>query len=88
VYEPEGRLVDTIELAVDGSVGDLAVAADGTVYVAMFNVGQLLKLTSSPVGFQQAVIATDLGNPTGVSLDSQGRVYVSDFSSGRIYVIY
>ncbi|RQR33942.1 MULTISPECIES: TIGR02391 family protein [unclassified Burkholderia] len=88
VYEQDGRLIDTIELAVEGPVGDLSISADGTIYVAMFGAGQLLKLTRSPVGFQQSVVATDLGSPTGVSLDSQGRACVSDLSSGRIYLVY
>jgi outer membrane protein assembly factor BamB len=88
VYEQDGRQIDTIKLEVNGAVGDLAVSVDGTIYVAIHNTGQLLKLNQSSTGFQQSIIAKDLGNPTSVALDSRDRIYIGAFTAGRIYVIY
>jgi sugar lactone lactonase YvrE len=89
VFDRDGELLDSLPLAGIGSVGSLCIGTDSTVYVTSFHGGTLHTIRkNADGGLDAAVLANGLGNPIGVALDSENRVFVSDISSGRIYCVY
>jgi sugar lactone lactonase YvrE len=69
-----------------GQDPSIAVAADGTVYVADGSNNRVLQLT--PDAAAAALLSfTGLSDPRYVAVDSTGTVYVSDRSNSRIVVL-
>jgi hypothetical protein len=87
VYDPFGSLLDSIDYGSAGSVGAIMVGGDLSVFVSLFSSGELIRVKRLLGRVERSILATDLGNPCGISMDSLKRLYVSDFSTGRIYVL-
>jgi sugar lactone lactonase YvrE len=65
------------------SLGDLALAADGTVYVADSTGGDLFRLTPGGAALEVLLPAGTLGSPQGLVVTPDGTaLIVADYSSG------
>lgn len=61
---------------------NLAVAADGTIFVSSgFHIRRIYRITAEGV---VTVVASDLGDPEGIVVDEQGRLYVAETALHRV----
>jgi serine/threonine protein kinase, bacterial len=61
----------------------VAVDSAGTVYVADFGDGRVVKLRASS-STQEVLPFTGLNRPEGVAVDSSGTLYVTDETNNRV----
>lgn len=69
-----------------GKVSAVALGTAGEVYVASFDRGVVYKLAKDPAQDPEVVI-DNLQNPSGIVFGSDGRLYVSQFSSSTESVL-
>ncbi|HYB71340.1 MAG TPA: hypothetical protein VEH80_11730, partial [Candidatus Bathyarchaeia archaeon] len=61
---------------------NLAVGPDGSIYIcAGYQIRQIFRI--SPAG-QVSVVASELGDPGGIVLDADGRLYIPETALHRI----
>ncbi len=84
VYNREGTLINTIQDAVPESPSDILIDQGGAIYLPFFHSGKVLKVTLTK-GIPTAThIADGFRTPGGIAMDSQGRLYVSNFDGNPI----
>lgn len=89
VYRPDGTLADEIPYNInDSSPSDILVDRHGTIYLAFFHTGKVLRIGFSKPLWQAEFLSPTFGTPGGIAMDSRGRLYVSDFTGNSIDVIY
>ena len=82
---PTGPVSTLVGTLAGAQLSDLAFASDGNLYVVRYDQGQLLSVTPAGVF---AVVATGLGNPTGLASDPLGaRLFVADDGAGRVWQV-
>ncbi len=84
VYNREGTLINTIPDVVKESPSDILIDRNGAIYMPFFYSGKVLKIVlteSSPI---VTLIAEGFRTPGGTAIDSQGRLYVSNFEGNPI----
>lgn len=88
----DGRVQRTVEVAAAGQLNDVAVAADGTLYVSDSRAGGVWRITPAGIA-EELVPKQSLHFPNGLALDGGGRrlylahatgVAVVDTGSGTI----
>ena len=72
--------IATVGDPMDGIGGGIAIGDDGSLYIADF-LTTIYKL--DPEG-ERTVFATDMAVPSGIAIDSQGRVIQSEFKADRV----
>ncbi len=66
----------------------LAVASDGTVYLADFNGGQVIRQTpNGSGGWTTVAMVQGLNVPEGLALDAQGNLWIGDSNNSRVVEI-
>lgn len=89
VYTPNGVLVERIpHQAQSQSVCDIQIAPDGTIYMACFATGRIMRISGGKQNRSIQTLPHGFGTPGGIALDSHGRLYVSDFAGDSISVVY
>jgi streptogramin lyase len=89
VYRADGTLEEEIPYQVkEGGVSDILIAPDGSIYLAFFHSGQILRISYSAPLWHAEYLPYNFGTPGGIAMDSRGRLYVSDFTGNAIDVIY
>lgn len=89
VYRPDGALAEEIPYNVKGSsVIDILVDKDGTIYLAFFHSGKIMRIGFTGSLWHAEFLPPTFGTPGGIAKDSRGRLYVSDFGGNSIDVIY
>lgn len=90
IYSRVGDLLKTIPIDFNDAPSDIMVSDDGAFYITMFNAGVLLKVENDGLTTSTKVVATGFQSPSGVTMDSKGRLFVSNFTgdSNSIDVVY
>lgn len=88
VYSRTGEFLRTASFQRDDSVSDIAVHPDGTLYLSLFHSGEVIRIPHNAALADPNPVAIGLGTAGGISVDSKGRVYVSDFGGNSIHLIY
>jgi sugar lactone lactonase YvrE len=90
---PTAAAVTGLGSSTTPTVGGIAVAQNGTLYVADPANNRVVVLPSAPMGGTQSNLAftgvtpATLSGPMGVALDAAGNIYVSDTGNNRILKI-
>ena len=84
VYNREGTLINTIPDAVPESPTDILIDQGGAIYLPFFYSGKVLKVTLAKGIPTATYIADGFRTPGGIAMDSQGRLYVSNFDGNPI----
>jgi len=87
LYSPSGEFIEAIVHGETGIPGDLALDRNRTIYLAFPAKGGILKIPHLPTGIIQ-YIPGKFGHPTGIAMDQRGRIFVSNFAGGEMFVIY
>jgi hypothetical protein len=79
-YDDTGHLQSTIEKATHSfdEPGDVAVASDGTAYIADRSEVQAVDKEGKPKFVLEPTAPDEIGQPVAVAVDERGDVYVSD----------
>jgi hypothetical protein len=89
VYKPDGTLTGEIPfVSEDQSVSDVLIDKNGTIHLAFFHTGKILRMRLKDNGWQSEFLPETFGTPGGIAMDSRGRIYVSDFDGNSIEVVY
>jgi streptogramin lyase len=89
VYRPDGALIDQIPYQVaNSSVSDILIDKNGVIYLAFFQSGRILRINHTGSLWHADFLPQTFGTPGGIAMDSRGRLYVSDFVTNSIEVIY
>jgi len=88
IYSPAGDLIRSVALGIADPASDILVDSAGTAYLTMFGSGQVISIDLACANSAPVVIASGFNNPDGIAMDSQGRLYVSNFSGNTIEMIY
>jgi sugar lactone lactonase YvrE len=88
VYEPDGTFAGTIPHGIGDSVSDIVVSPNDEVFIPFFGSGKLLRLVGDESAHQVSVVAEGLGTPGGIAMDRNGHLYISDFASDKITILY
>jgi len=88
VYQPDGAPKLEIPYNLRDSPADIAIDAEGTIYLAFFKTGRILKIFYHAPLWRTEFFPDSFGIPGGIAVDSQKRVYVSDFEGDSISVVY
>lgn len=88
VYRVErtGGTPSRVTTSVIRGANGVAFEAGGTLLVASYMDGDLLRLTLGGSGVEtgRETVVSTLGNPDGIALDSTGRIYVTDQGTGEV----
>ena len=87
VYQPDGKPKQKIPYTVRDSPSDIAIDSEGTIYLAFFHTGRILKIYRDPL-WRTEFLPDSFGIPGGIAIDSRNRLYVSDFEGDSISVVY
>jgi hypothetical protein len=87
VYSPDGDFIEEIIHGDKGIPGDLALDVNRTVYLAMPGKGLILKIPQSTT-MAKEYIPGKFGHPTGIAIDRRGRIFVSNFAGGEIFLVH
>lgn len=87
VFSSEGALLEEISHGYSDSASGISIGKDGSIYVAFFYSGKLVRITRSENSTTCDLIADGFGTPGGIALDSKGRIFVSDFSGDSIRMV-
>jgi DNA-binding beta-propeller fold protein YncE len=89
VYRPDGVLVEEIPHHVtNSSASDILIDKDGVIHLAFFNNGKILRISYINALWHVEFLPQEFGTPGGIAMDSHGRLYVSDFATDSIDVVY
>ena len=80
IYSGQGDFLSEIPYDFEDAVSDILIGNDGSFYLPMFHSGDLLRVKQEAGSTKTEVIATGFESPSGVAMDSKGRVFVSNFT--------
>lgn len=88
IYSRNGELINIIPHGVEDSVSDILIDPSGAIYLPFFYSGQLFRITIEQSGPKLEKVAEGFPTPGGIAMDSQGRIYISNFGGNTIELIY
>lgn len=77
-------MLDTIPGVIEESPSDLLIDPDNNIYIPFFHSGKVIEITRAQSLFTVTVIASGFRTPGGIAMDSQRRIYVSNFEGNPI----
>jgi DNA-binding beta-propeller fold protein YncE len=88
IYSRTGELLNVVPHGVSDAECGILVDKAGAIYLPFFYNGRILKITHYESDTQTEWIAEGFQNPGGIAMDSQGHIYVSNFSGNSIDIVY
>jgi hypothetical protein len=87
VYSPSGQLVETIAYPPGEAAGPLLFDGAHRLHIGTAS-GSIWRLVRRGSAWEHVLIARGLGQISGLAIDSRGYIFASDFTTGRISMIY
>ena len=88
IFSLTGTYLSSIRHTITGGIGALLASKDGSLIAGGFHSGQLHRFDRHGDIYVESILCTGLGMISGLAMDSRGRLYSSDFATGRITVTY
>lgn len=88
VYDQDGNYFRSIPYEYSDSPSGIVVDLADNIYLPMFHSGSLIRISENSGEAKTEVILSGLGTPGGISMGTDGNLYISDFAGNTIECIY